>query len=1033
MDLESERRGDGRTPIRKSGSGGAPDGSGWRDEVSSFCGRLIEAVWLVAVAVVPVAYDPHAALGFDPFKMVLLRSLGAVVIVALVVRFFAGWRPSGARSAWLLAVGLLVGSSVVASLGSIDPMRSWLGSIQFLQGTWSLVCGLGLFVGVATHLRTVEQRDRLIAVLLAASVPVTLGAMLQRAGFDPLGFNQSDGAVFSFGGHPIYLAGYLAMLIPLGVWRFWSTRRDRRAALVAWGCVVGLLVAAVFATEKRGVVVALVVGSAAGLFLIAAVSRRWRLVLGGIGLAGGVAGLFLILAILMKMDLPVKEVPVINRLSMIVPIGEGTGDYFRDSLWGEAAAILLGERTLVYPDGAGDNLRSLRPWIGYGPETLQGMLPQFWLFQLGGPQIRFESRFHNGFWDVWQSVGWLGLAACGFFLVAVFESGIRSLRLVPATRSIVRPLVWGVAGVVIGGGAMTLIAGPGYLGMGVPLGLLAGLLAGSLGTSWKIGGSGVVEVNDGAGLTIALLVAVVIHWVDLVFAFSTGQTLAIFWILSGALVAGRCLGEKTKNEEVVEGSDVASARAGVLTGLILIVMTNAFLNVRSLEPLGGWGVFTGAFAGTKVVGLALLGMTWMAVNGLILFGSGPVFDWRRALRRAGGISLLMAVAFGVAKSFWIAKVGPFPSVDGPADSAVSQALQLGWIAPTVLAVCLIGVVGVALVGAKQRMVICGAGACLGVAVIWLVGIGVLREGAASRWGDLLYQIGRPEQAGAVFGAALEFDPANVPNRMMRANALMDSAEAGAGDFSAKMGEAADVLEAGRNFVRLSPLDHHLGRAYLRWGLGEGEGAGREVLGGRAREAIERALRFQPGSETLWFEASVVDREFFDQSSADEKLERANRSTARREPPEPSIDPTSWGDFYASLSRGSQSTVLREAYGRRGLAYFSRGLGEDADALKEGRLSADEIADLPMDHYQTRLTMGMLWRNLGEPARAVKEFELAAVIPIEGGNWEAEGRAAEDLAAQGDSAAALIHIERALDTAPEAVRDDLRKLREHLQK
>ncbi len=1009
-------------------------GSGrWTEGTAGFCARLVEACWLVAVGVVPLLYDPHAALGFDPIKLVAIRALGAVAGIAVIVGMVSVRRWPERVPLWVGAAGWVAASAMVASVFSIDPGRSFWGSPQFLQGTWSLVCGLALFVGVALVLRTAEQLNRLVVVALTASVPVAAYALIQKAGLDPLGFADTDGAAFSFGGHPIYLAGYLAMLMPLAVWKVWQCRAEDRMRLV-WALVLLAQFSAFLATEKRGPFVALVVGGVVVTCLVAVKLRRWRLVAWGAGMGVAMTVVLLALAVMLRAGFPLESVPVVSRLARIVPIGEGTGDPFRKALWGEAPAMVLGRAALVYPDGTTDGRQAVRAWIGSGPETLQAALAQRWLYLAGGPLLRYESRFHNSFWDTWQSVGLVGLTGAFVFFAALFDSGRRAMGLVRGVRGPWMMLAWGGAGGILGGGALGAASGYGDMGMGVPIGLLAGLVCWVLWAGFRDPAeSDRIQLTARDGLVAALLAAVAIHWVDLIFAFQTGETLSIHWVLAGALVA---CGRRQAGEEPLEHKSeswvTVGCRAGALSGLMLVVVAHAFVNGRFMEPVSWWSVLASSFGGDRLGGLALLVIVWLTANILLVRGGGATVDWRRSALLGGGISLGIGGVVAVVKAFWVTRTGRVPAADAPVESVVSLAWELGWVSPMVVAVCLVGVLALAVIGTRVRpLVVVAAG--LAMMFIWILGIGPLREGAASASGDFLYRAGRWKQAAAVFDLALTIDPGNVPNRMQRANALMDSAEASDAGSGVVMKSAVATLKDGVRFAPLSSIHRHLGLAYLRWSLVESDPALRRDLAARAVEAYERAVRFEPGSEIVWFDASLADQSIDGNSSAArEKLERANALTARVTPPEPNIVPAIWGDFYYGLANRSHSSELQSAYARRAMRYFSRALSESDEIRAEGKLSEREAARLREDDYRTRLTRGLILRRMGDKEGALEEFNRATAIKTEADAWEAEGRLAETLAEMGEIQPALQHVARAIAGAPDDSRADLVKLEQYLR-
>ncbi len=424
----------------------------------------------------------------------------------------------------------------------------------------------------------------------------------------------------------------------------------------------------------------------------------------------------------------------------------------------------------------------------------------------------------------------------------------------------------------------------------------------------------------------------------------------------------------------------------------------------------------------------------VAINGLIL-GRDEQADRNRNFAAAGGIAVALLAAFTLAKAFWIANAGPFPGVGDPVETAVDQVNKLGWIAPGVVGMCLVGVLCGSVIGRRVRWWFV-AGAGLAMTAIWLFGSGIetLRAGVANQWAGSLYQTGRLPQAFAVFGFAQTLEPRNVPTRLIKANVAMDLTEANEENFSTNMAGISAELEEGMQRTPLSRSNHQLGQVFLRWGLGEDDAATRREVGSRAAEAFERARRFEPGSETVWFEASLVDRYLLDdETAANVKLAKANALTQRVQPPLPNIYATEWGDFYWGLALRADSRTLREAYGRRALGYFERGIAEDREAAAQGSLSRTRLEQLPADHYQTRIAIGMIYRDLGSPREALGSFREAAKTELPGGSWEAEGRVAEMLMVLGERVEAMDFVERALATAPPKVRTDLEALKTELTK
>lgn len=1030
--------------------------------MAAFCGHLVEACWLAAVIGIPLLYDRHALHGFDPIKLALLRALGLIVAGALVVRIaesaqkkrtFTGL-PSWARAGTALLLAFLLASAL-----SLDPAHSFGGSRQMLQGTFTLFCSLALFAGVATHLRSKEQWDRLVAAALAASVPIALYALLQRAGLDPIGYGGL--IVLSFAGHPIYLAGYLLMLMPLCVWRLWRsletpTAPRRTGETVFFALLLLLQFSAFVVTEKRGPFVALVASGACGLILLATYRQRFRLAAWGLAITLAVALLLLALAALGKTGLIAPEAPLLGRLSKIVPLGAGTGDGFRSSLWAAAPPLVTAAEPFVFPDGTPDRWRMLRPFAGYGPETLQGVIPQTWSMVGAGPFVRLEDRFHNGFWDIWYAAGLIGLAAFLWFFLSVYSASCRTLGLLGPRNGELRLGATALATALAAGGLMALGYGAGFFGLGFFLGFALGLVGW---TFWKAGrdsaGSGPPE--NAAFLILALLVALLGHWVDLAFAFQTGETLPLFWIFSGMVAASGAIPLPGTSAIVSAGDQTAERKKGISTGLLagiasgimLIALLNAFINARSPVPLTTWDVLRGSLIrirfdqGASFLIPLLLMPSW--IGGIFFLMSRTRIGGKRELLKAFGLagvlSLALGAAFAVLKAWWIASLGPLPSDAG---TALAQAARLEVPGSVLLGLCLLGAVAMAgiLLSADGNFEpsktpvriaagLAGLSACL---AIWFGAIRIPRLEAWDGRAKLLHQLGKKPLAAEVYLRALGEDPADIPSRIQCATILMEIAEQNAGtrEFSAKMKMAEAVLLEGLERTKLNSANYPLGRLYLRWALQEPDEAAKKVLAERAREAFRRALRFSPKTEAEWVDASLVDLLLFDDAkSAGEKLKTADALTGAFGDAPLKVIPADWGDFYAHQAFFNRAGPLKKFYALRGIAYLDRAIEEEQLAAEKQDRSAPATDLARQNFYLALVTKAKLQRMLGEYPAALATLEKAAATPSAAGTWEAEVLLAQCYAEINDHAAASRLMAKALEGAPPAVRPQLLQIQREL--
>jgi cyclophilin family peptidyl-prolyl cis-trans isomerase/tetratricopeptide (TPR) repeat protein len=201
-------------------------------KLSQWCNAFIEAGWLIAVVAIPLFFNIHSDRVFEPDKLTLLRSIALLMAGAWLVGFIdrQGWENvdwlkwDHPRSIWrmpfVLPVFLLVVVYIISSLFSVTPVVSWTGSYQRLQGTYTTLAYIVVFVMVATHMRTQAQVRRVVTAVIITSIPISFYAVLQHYGLDPLPWGgDTQRRVAGHMGNAIFIAAYLIMALPLTVGR----------------------------------------------------------------------------------------------------------------------------------------------------------------------------------------------------------------------------------------------------------------------------------------------------------------------------------------------------------------------------------------------------------------------------------------------------------------------------------------------------------------------------------------------------------------------------------------------------------------------------------------------------------------------------------------------------------------------------------------------------------------------------------------------------------------------------------------------
>lgn len=178
---------------------------------------------LAAVLLLPLWFNPYARVPFEPAKVALFWAIVAVMGAA-----WLGWwllgpparQPSqaGAASAGRLLSWAAVAYAAVVLLAtavSVNPRLSISGTADNPRGAVATLAGVLFFLLLADVLRQSAQINRLVRVVILASVSVTFYGFAQALGLDPLPWiTDSVSPVHATLGRSNFLGAYLAMVAP---------------------------------------------------------------------------------------------------------------------------------------------------------------------------------------------------------------------------------------------------------------------------------------------------------------------------------------------------------------------------------------------------------------------------------------------------------------------------------------------------------------------------------------------------------------------------------------------------------------------------------------------------------------------------------------------------------------------------------------------------------------------------------------------------------------------------------------------------
>ncbi|HUP68632.1 MAG TPA: O-antigen ligase family protein [Acidimicrobiales bacterium] len=369
------------------------------------------AVLLVLLAAIPVLFDPRTQDVFNVTRFTLVVvsafALGGLLLAGRVRGEEGGpWR-NGLH--W--PVLALVAWTAMATAASLNPRLSLLGDYQSYDGLYSTMAFALVFFAIA-RVFTIDHMKMAVSVLFFAGGGLCVlyglmqlhdrqwGGSWDWVNWGKAGSFSATSAIWSTFGNPNHLAGFLAILIPIGLvllllYRSWWVR----GLVVAINA--GLLLEMLHTTTRGawlGAIVALVI---VGLLLLPDILRRPAV---AFSLGGMVAVVVLASALALN-----SGGELARQLGSAFEVGGKSTASQRFELWGAGVRM------------AGD-----RPLVGVGPDVYASVFQPYKsakLARLFGQNIGVNGP-HNVFVSHLAGLGYPGLV---LFVSLLAFAGLRAV------------------------------------------------------------------------------------------------------------------------------------------------------------------------------------------------------------------------------------------------------------------------------------------------------------------------------------------------------------------------------------------------------------------------------------------------------------------------------------------------------------------------------------------------------------------------------------------------------------------------------
>jgi O-antigen ligase len=532
-------------------------------KLTVFCDKLIEAGWLAAIIVVPLRFNIYLEQVSQMSKVCLLRAIALLMVWAWVIKMVEQQKSAKGQGTgmalvqrvqnflvvpFVLPTVALVGIYLLTSFTSVWPRVSFWGSYRRFQGTYTMLSYIAIFFLIGQTLRTWEQVERLVTVILLTSLPVVLYGLFQHYGFDPIPWGQDiAGRVVSSVGNAISVGAYLIMVIPLTIRQLWvsfsrfrASHKERAVHLISTMLYLLVLLTQLLCmlfTQSRGPFLGLV----GGLFFF---FLSWAIIRGERGLGLTVISLAILLGLfLIVLNLPntplnaLQKFPFIERLSRIVG---GESFQFRAVFWEIAVQMSLAQ--------------PVRTILGYGPETMAVAHYPFVSPELMdlAENLRAVDRCHNVTLDTLVTTGLVGLLAYLFLFGSLFYYGLKWLGLITNPRQQKLFIALLVGGGVLGLWLPWQLTGTlSFTGLGIPLGMLTVLVVYIVVCLFQARRKGGQDESIYI-LLIALFSAILAHFIESQTGIAVTTPQTYFWIYAALMVV---IGLSMQGERVLAKSE----------------------------------------------------------------------------------------------------------------------------------------------------------------------------------------------------------------------------------------------------------------------------------------------------------------------------------------------------------------------------------------------------------------------------------------------------------------------------------------------
>lgn len=1075
-------------------------------KISQYTNGVLEASWIAALILVPLYFNVYSSRIFEPDKIAILRSLALLILVAWIIKVIdqgviRGREGNDRQSVvkfitstpLILPVVALASAYIVSTIFSIVPATSFLGSYQRLQGTYTTLSYIVLFAAIVANLREREQIERIVTIAVLVSLPVSLYGVLQKLSLDPIPWGGDTSLrIASNMGNSIFVAAYLIMVIPLTIGRMLRSfsvivKTDDKSSLVShfiqgtiYVTVLALQVIAVFLSQSRGPFMGMLIsvfGVFVVLFLFITRKRKLALAWSGMLLLGGIG--LVVFNIEGGPLESLRSMPQIGRYGQLLDPDSNSAKV-RRYIWQGTVDLVLPHQPLQFPDGRTDIFNTIRPIIGYGPESMYVAYNPFYVPELAYVERRNASpdRSHNETWDSLVITGLVGMIAYLALFELVFFYGLKWIGVITNKTQVRWFFALSLGGGLVGALALSVWRGAAYMGVGIPFGILAGMIFYLMVASAVMPKQLQVEQGDFERqlLLAVLLTAVAAHFAEINFGIAIVSTRTYFWTYLGLMftigsalphlggvfghsvteIGGAPALESIKEYSQANRKKRRPARkseqflpvdltlqlqpiaiAGLIIGLVLATLGfNYINNPRNLTGVAE--ILTSAF--TRLPNknnayspgiLLLIVTTWIAFATIFTAEMSDRLGRKFNFRIFTG---MLGIGGAIGLVYWLWHAGTLAGMARFTAASIEDVLTQvgrfeGMIAQFYVYLFLVVFsLGIFLVAHRETRAASASPLRTGIAAL-LLGFGFVSLLATTNLrvvqADVVFKLTEPfSRSGQwplairIYNHANELAPSEDYYYLFLGRAYLEQARTltDVAERNSLIDQAAIDLKKAQEINPLN-TDHtaNLARLYSLWASMETDSARKQELALQSADYFTKAVTLSPHSARLWSEWALLYLNILGQP--EEAAVKLNQAL--------SIDPKyHWsyallGEYYARDARQQNDQGEK-------LQLLNKAIDNYRKAIEM------PINDDPNARYNYSLALGSLYAQAGDTAQSLASYLKAKEYnrnPAD--DWRIEETIASIYAQSGDAENALIHAQMALQSAPDDQKNRIQSLIEQI--